>query len=105
MLKSRIGRLGWRERREKRANDGRGLFEGGNVGGRADLSGGEKASSTKFDGEEGLISGRIVEIPANDANKRMELEGVKVVVDGREGEWVGGAERVVHFGEREAMTK
>ena len=102
VLEGGVGRLNWRERREKRANDGGGLFDGGDVGSRADLCSGEEASATKLDREEGLISGRIVERPTNETSERAELEGVRVVVNRREGERVASAKTVKQFGEGEA---
>ena len=83
--------MNWSKRREKRANNGGGLFEGGNVGGGGELGGGEEAGAAKFYGEEGLVSGRIVEGPTSETSERAKLEGVKMVVNGREGERVASA--------------
>ena len=64
-----------------------------------------KASTAKFDGEEGLAAGCIVKLPSKDERKSGKLEVVEVVVGGEEVGGVASAEAVRKFWDGKAMLQ
>ena len=90
---------------KERAKNGRGLLDGGDVGGGASLGSGKEASATKLDGKKRLIACWVGETSSEEARESRELEDVKIVVDGAERLGVARAKTVCHFGEGVAMTQ
>ena len=62
------------------------------------MRGGEKASTSKLNGEEGLGTGRVSEGTPEKTREGGKLQRVRIVVDRKEGVGVAGAKTVGDFG-------
>ena len=91
--------------REDGLDDGARGFDGGNVGGPADLGSGEKAGTSFGDGKEGLLARSIGEVASEEASEGGKLEGVEVSEERKKREGIACAETVGHLREGKAAAK
>ena len=103
-MKGRISGTRMWDRGEERADNGVGLFQGGDESGGRGLGGGDEASAANFDGEEGLGAGGVGKMATKEAREGRQLKGVEVFVDGEKRLGIAGAYTIGHFGERKAES-
>ena len=102
---SGVRKTGMGGTRKDGLDDRVGGFGGGDEGGCAGFGCGSEAGAAEFDGEEGLGASGVSERVTEEASERLELESVKVSVNGEKGFRIAGSETVGKFGEGEAEAE